>query len=267
MVTKTDPETELAYDLEGTGTPVVFLHGLTFDRRTWRPIIDRLDGSVQSIAIDLPAHGDSGGKPADIADVTDRVHRLLESLGVDKPIVVGHSMSAAIAGLHAARYPTLGFVFVDQGTEVLPFAQMLHQVEPALRSPGFPQVWQKFEESLGLDLLPEPARSQALATHKVKQDVVLGYWDQVLRTDPAELQAWVDASMTPVTAPGLAVFGRPITEGERLRFDRLPDVRIEVWPGSGHFAYLVDPDRFAATLRQFVDHCVERSVPGSVPVN
>ena|SRR5713226_581274 len=64
MATAADLETGLAYDIEGTGTPVVFVHGLTFDRRTWRPVIDRLDGSVTSIAIDLPAHGDSGGEPA-----------------------------------------------------------------------------------------------------------------------------------------------------------------------------------------------------------
>ncbi len=255
MMTRTDPETELAYDLDGTGTPVVFLHGLTFDRRTWGPIIERLDSSVRSIAIDLPAHGDSGGKPADVADVADRVHCLLKSLGVDQPVVVGHSMSAAIAGIYAAMYPTLGFVYVDQGIEVLPFAQLLHQMAPALRGPGFPEVWQTIEESLGLDFLPEPTRSQVLATHQVKQDVVLGYWDQVLRTDPAELQAWIDALMTRVTAPGLAVFGRPLTEGERLRFDRLPDVRIEAWPGSGHFVHLVDPERFTDTLRQFVVHC------------
>ena len=49
MATATDLETGLAYDIEGTGTPVVFLHGLTLSRRTWRPIIDqlvRLDGRV-----------------------------------------------------------------------------------------------------------------------------------------------------------------------------------------------------------------------------
>ena len=43
MAAATDSVTSLAYDDEGAGTPVVFLHGLTFDRRTWRPIIERLE--------------------------------------------------------------------------------------------------------------------------------------------------------------------------------------------------------------------------------
>jgi pimeloyl-ACP methyl ester carboxylesterase len=51
------------------------------------------------------------------------------------------------------------------------------------------------------------------------------------------------------------VFGRPITESERERFGWLHDVQLEEWAGDGHFVHLVDPDRFAARLRQFVDHC------------
>ena len=51
------------------------------------------------------------------------------------------------------------------------------------------------------------------------------------------------------------VVGRPITERERERFEWLPDVQLEEWVGDGHFVHLVDPDRFAASLRQFVNHC------------
>jgi pimeloyl-ACP methyl ester carboxylesterase len=66
MATAAHTATRLAYDDQGAGTPVVFLHGLTFDRRSWRPIIQRLDGSVRSIAIDLPAHGESPGPPVPV---------------------------------------------------------------------------------------------------------------------------------------------------------------------------------------------------------
>jgi pimeloyl-ACP methyl ester carboxylesterase len=245
----------LAYDIEGTGTPVVFLHGLTLDRRTWRPVIDRLDGAVTSIAIDLPAHGDSGGEPAPLETVTDQIHRLLHSLGVERPVVVGHSMGAGIAGLYASGHPARGIVLVDQATEVLPFAQMLHQVAPMLRGPAFDQVWLNIENSLGLDRIPEPVRTLVLDTHKVNQDVVLGYWDQVLNTDPAELQAWIDDKAAGIQVPCLAVFGRPATDGERERLGRLPDAQIEEWAGDGHFVHLVDPGRFAARLRTFVQHC------------
>ena len=57
-----------------------------------------------------------------------------------------------------------------------------------------------------------------LDTHKVRQDVVLGYWDQVLTTDPAELQAWIDGKATGIGVPRLAVFGRAGEPGPRNRF-------------------------------------------------
>jgi pimeloyl-ACP methyl ester carboxylesterase len=254
MATTTDLQ-GLAYDIEGTGTPVVFLHGLTFDRRTWRPITDQLNGAFTSIAIDLPAHGDSGGEPAPVETVAEQIHRLLETLGVERPVVVGHSMAAGIAGLYASAHSARGVVLVDQGTEILPFAQLLHQVAPMLRGPAFDQVWPSIENSLGLDRIPEPTRTLVLETHKVNQDVVLGYWDQVLTTQPTELQAWIDAKAAGIQVPCLAVFGRLATDGERERLARLPDAQIEEWPGDGHFVHLVDPGRFAARLRTFVEHC------------
>ncbi len=84
---------------------------------------------------------------------------------------------------------------------------------------------------------------------------MLGYWDQVLSTDPAELQAWIDAKAAGIRVPCLAVFGRPATDGERERLGRLPDAQIEEWAGAGHFVHLVDPGRFAARLRAFAGHC------------
>jgi pimeloyl-ACP methyl ester carboxylesterase len=33
-------------------------------------------------------------------------------------------------------------------------------------------------------------------------------------------------------------------------------VQLEESSGDGHFVHLVDPDRFATTLRRFIEHCV-----------
>lgn len=252
----THQTTDLAYDAEGTGVPVVFLHGLTFDRRTWRPIVERLGGSVRSIAIDLPAHGESGGSPAPLGEVAAQVHSLLVGFGVERPVVVGHSMMAGLACMYAVAYPTRGIVLVDNGPEIRPFAELAHRLEPALRGPGFDEVWSTFENSFALERIPEPTRSLVLAAHDVKQEVVVGYWETMLRTDPAELQAWIDTQILPnLEVPCLAVFGRPTTDGERERFSRLSDVQLEEWVGDGHFVHLIDTDRFATLLRQFVDHC------------
>lgn len=255
MAAPTDAATRLAYDDEGAGPPVVFLHGLTFDRRTWRPIIERLEGSVRGIAIDLPAHGESGGIPAPLEKVAARVHELVDALNVDRPVMVGHSMSGALVTVYAASYPSRGLVIIDNGPDIRPMAQLIQRLEPALRGPGFAETWRTFEDSLGLERIPEPVRSAVLESHVVSQDVVLGYWDTVLRTDPDELQELIDTLLRRLDVPCLAVFGRPISDSERERFEWLGDTQLEEWAGDGHMVHLVDPDRFATRLLHFIDHC------------
>jgi pimeloyl-ACP methyl ester carboxylesterase len=246
----------LAFERHGSGVPVVLLHGLTFDRRSWRPIVDRLGERVSTIAIDLPAHGTSPGPPCDLDEVAAQVHGLLESLEVADPVVVGHSMSGGVAMIYAGFYPVRGVVTVDSPVDVRPFAQLVRSMAPALRGPGFADAFAQFERSMGLDLVPEPQRSAALDTHKVSREVVLGYWDELLRSDAEEVQARVTENAGRIDAPCLAVFGHELSGEARDHLRRLvARVQVEEWPGLGHFVHLADADRFAARLEVFVDFC------------
>src|SRR5215211_4566225 len=98
----------LAAQVSGQGTPVVFLHGLTFDRTAWRPIVDRLGERVLSIAFDLPGHGRSSGSGLAFEDVASMIRARLDELGVERPVVVGHSMSGGLALAYAAAHPVRG---------------------------------------------------------------------------------------------------------------------------------------------------------------
>jgi pimeloyl-ACP methyl ester carboxylesterase len=77
----------------------VLVHGLTFGRRIWRPVMDRLGDWVTSLATGLPADGESKGEPVPVQDVADQIHSLGQAPGLERPIVVGHSIAAAAAGL------------------------------------------------------------------------------------------------------------------------------------------------------------------------
>ena len=252
----TPQQTSLAFDRRGSGVPIVLLPGLTFNRSSWRPIIDRLNERVATIAIDLPAQGASGGPACDLEQVAAQVHQLLERLDIPEPIVVGHSMSGGIAMIYAASYPVRGAVLVDSSADLRPSARMVQQLEPALRGPGFADAFAPFQRSMGLDLVPEPLRQAALGAQDVRQDVVLGYWDQLLRTDVDELQAWVEEIAAEIDVPCLAVFGRELPREERDYLRRLvPQMQIEEWPGRGHFVHLAEADRFATRLQAFADGC------------
>jgi pimeloyl-ACP methyl ester carboxylesterase len=183
------------------------------------------------------------------------LHALLAELDVDRPVVVGHSFGAAVASMYAAQYPTLGLVMIDSGPEQQTFSELVHRAAPALRGPGFDDAWTMIEASLGLELIPQPVQELVRTAHRVDQAVLLGYWAQLLTSPPPEFQAYVDTFFSRIDVPALAIYGHPASPGDRQRFETLPDVRVEEYPGEGHFLHLVNPTRSAASLRQFVADC------------
>lgn len=245
--------TVLACDDVGDGTPIVFLHGLTFSRRTWQPVVDLLSDRFRCITVDLPAHGDTGGSPATLQEVAERVHSSVVDLGAEPPVVVGHSMGAMIATIYAASFPARGVVNVDQSLLVGRFAQLVQRLAPALRA-DFDRAFAPFREGIGVEALPEPVRSQTLSAQTIEQDVVLGYWGEVVDSGADALQSMVTGALQAIRAPYLAVMGHQAPDDERdyMRAN-LRDVLIEEWDGQGHLLHLLDPERFAARVAVFID--------------
>jgi pimeloyl-ACP methyl ester carboxylesterase len=234
----------------------VLVHGLTFSRRTWDPIIDRLAGRFRCVALDLPGHGESPGLPRSKEEPIDRIHEFLTSFGIARPVLVGHSQGAIQATMYAARYPLSGVVNVDQTLEVRSFVNMLHQLEPALRGPRFEEAFEPIRQSIGVEKLPEPLRTKTLATQTIRQELVLAYWNDIFRESPEALQSFVNEATRRISAPYLAVFGRWLADDERAAMQaRLPTLQLEEWPDRGHMVHLMEPDRFADRLASFVDRC------------
>jgi pimeloyl-ACP methyl ester carboxylesterase len=247
---------QLNYERRGVGSPLLFIHGLTFDRSTWKPIVEQLADRFTCVTVDLPGHGGSEGPERGIDDVADAISHLLGELEVEPPVVIGHSLGGAVAGSYAARYPTRGLVMVDQATYVRPFAAMLHQFEPALRGENFQAAFEPIRQTIGVELLPEQHRASILASQRIDQDLVIGYWDEVLATTPDELQARIDRDAKAISVPALVVFGQTIDDATREHLlNHLPSPEIEEWPGLGHMVHLMNPERFARRLAAFADRC------------
>lgn len=97
-------EVALVHDERGAGLPVLFLHGLGGSLRYWRPVVDHLDGSVRSCAVDLLGFGRSP-KPPDASYDIDCHLNAIEPLLAPGTVVVGHSTGAILAVALARRHP------------------------------------------------------------------------------------------------------------------------------------------------------------------
>jgi pimeloyl-ACP methyl ester carboxylesterase len=78
---------------------VVLIHGITSSSLSWVRVAPALADRFRVVAMDLKGHGDSG-RPATgyrLADQAAEVDALCQALGLDSPIVIGHSWGGAVA--------------------------------------------------------------------------------------------------------------------------------------------------------------------------
>jgi pimeloyl-ACP methyl ester carboxylesterase len=229
----------------------VLLHGLTFDRRMWYPLLEVLPEGRQAIAFDLPGHG---GSPAlgrrGLEAVAEAVHAAVAAAGLDAPIVVGHSIGGPIASIYAAVYPTSGVVTVDTPIRFEPFAEQLRMLRPQLEGEGFGQAWERFRESMRFDLLTDAQR--AYVPDHPSREVFLSYQADLLERPLDELIHWRDEALSRVRSSGIpyvALRANPVDPEERAFLaERLPQAEVLVWPVGHHFPHVAEPKRFGRLL-------------------
>ncbi|MGH9139494.1 MAG: alpha/beta fold hydrolase [Acidimicrobiales bacterium] len=114
---------ELAYAYwPGTGDPVVAIHGASSHALFYVGIADRLAGRRPLLALDLRGRGDAD-KPAGpygLAQHADDVDAAMRAFGLDRALVVGHSLGSAVATVLAERHRErcAGVVLYDGGLDV-----------------------------------------------------------------------------------------------------------------------------------------------------
>lgn len=249
----------LAGDLAGITDdrpPLIFLHGLTFDRSTWAPVLDELahlDPGRRVLNLDLPGHGQSRpAPPHGFAAILTRLRRAVDEAGLQAPVVVGHSMSGGLASLYASANPARGVINVDAPPDLATFARLLQSAADQILGPGFAAVWQMMADSFHLELLSPEARMLVESASRPDPELVRSYWEELLTTPPEQLQAAVAAAMRGITDAGLPyllILGAELPPAARAVLEAgLPGAAVQVWPNSGHFPHLADPRRFAAQL-------------------
>lgn len=98
----------------GAGTPVVLIHGFGADLNTWMFVQPALAASHRTIALDLPGHGGSTKDvgAGDIATLAAAVGAALDTLGVENPHLVGHSLGGAAAMAVAKARPAASLTLI-----------------------------------------------------------------------------------------------------------------------------------------------------------
>ncbi len=106
MFTEID-DLKVAYQVKGSGTPVVLLHGWGGEANSFKPVFDRLSNTYQVYVLDLPGFGLSEIPPKawDAGDYSNLLSSFFKKHGINKAHLIGHSYGGRISIVIAASEP------------------------------------------------------------------------------------------------------------------------------------------------------------------
>lgn len=244
---------------EGSGEPLVLLHGVTGTARMWQRVLPLLAPFHEVIA--PTALGHHGGPPAElrpvrIEHITDDIERWLDQAGLERVHLAGNSMGGWVA-LELARRgrarsvcalsPAGAWVGDDQQHAVRKLRAIVAQARggrwllPLLaRSSGFRRLALRDTVSRG---------------DRVSASELLDLTDSLLGCEVREDLFGTDEALTPLTAScpiSLIWAGEdrifpPAVFGERAR-KLVPGARFTIMQGVGHVPMLEQPELIAAAI-------------------
>jgi pimeloyl-ACP methyl ester carboxylesterase len=255
----------MAYDMEGDGVPLVFIHQVATDRRLWHHQRLSLHRRYRVITLDLLGHGEVAWPPHEFSleSAASRVHTLLTEVNAEPGFVIGVSMGAAIAMRLALHDPgaVRGLILIS------PWGQMSEHTRNLVDR--LFRLAERGEMAMHTELflryvLPtsylerhphETERLRALAMDQPAKAVAYT-WAACLASDltgklgDIRMPALVIAGLHDLFAP--PYLARAVAES-------LADVEFEVWDETGHFPFVEDPARFNRRLETFVRRCLAQA--------
>ena len=157
------------------GVPMLLLHGFGNEAHIWDDFAPIVAPHYRTLALDHRGHGQSDWDPEgryDIDSLVDDVEAVTAALGIERLVLVAHSLGGRVATVFAGRHPgrVAGLVFVDIGPEVdLRGSLRIRQDVESNLSPVFVSV-EEYARALSLSYpSAQPEALRRMAQHGLRR--------------------------------------------------------------------------------------------------
>jgi non-heme chloroperoxidase len=248
---------------EGSGVPVLFLHGIGDSLHSFDLVMPHLPESIRTFALTQRGHGDSSRPEVGYRfhDFATDVVAFMDALELERAVVVGHSLGSTIAQRVAIDHPEriAGLVLIASFFS-LPSSQApreLWSVVSTMEDPVDPDFVREFQESTIARPVPRTFMEETIMHESMKLPVRV--WREVVR---CSLQDEFSGELDAIEAPTLLVWGDQ--DGMVFRNDQdaltaaIEGSQLVVYEGYGHAIPWEAPDRLGSDLVRFVETIVDQ---------
>lgn len=256
---------QVHYRDEGSGPPILLLHGTASSLHTWDGWTTALAPGYRVVRVDLPGFGLTGPNPTgdySIAAYVAFVEHAIERLGLANLVIAGSSLGGDIAWHYALAHPgkVRALVLVDAAgyPMVRGPAPIAFRIA---RWPLLPRLLTRLDPRL---LVEDALRANYGDPARIRAGVVDRYLDLTLRA--GNRGAFLDRMRAPriddspliktITTPTLILWGardRVIDPGDAPRFARdIAGAELVVYDDLGHIPMEEDPERTVRAVAGFL---------------
>jgi pimeloyl-ACP methyl ester carboxylesterase len=266
-------QSKIYYEIHGKdkSNTVILIHPIGGNTEIWRDEISLiLKKDLRIVAYDLRGHGRSkmGSKNHfTISDLVQDLKLLIDSLGIKKCTLIGHSIGGSVASLYAARYPQniVAIVLINGSSVRIPDKDL--EKHYATR---------KLAVTCGMDALAEWARHESMETEKAFEDEK--NWREFKRIfTKTSVDGFVAATNSLYSMPenvtdslkniNYKMFGI-VGEGDEVFMrlmhkmkEELPTFELRIIKDSDHWVIVEHPNELFMALNEFLEKIYPKEQP------
>ncbi len=264
------------FKASGRGEPaLILLHGFLSSTFSWRDVQASLSAHGRAVSFDRPAFGLTsrpaagswtGTNPYSLAGQAELTVALMDHLGLDNAVLVGHSAGGTVALLTALEYPerVSGLVLVDPAVYVenrFPgwMAWLLRTPQMERLGPVLMRSVQRWGTEFGEAAWYRPRGMTAEVLQGYTRPLALPEWDRALWEFFIAYQpSGLDQRLGEIDLPALVISGEqdvivPVQDSARLARS-LPQAEFVILPECGHVPQEECPQAFLDAVNPFLSH-------------